>query len=155
MRPYLTRWTLFALCFVALLFVLAGCAHNTGTNPPAPPPANADHTITLTFQQNFADNPPCSATVTTSCINGFDEGYAAGAAQTQLHTDTAAICTGSTQPENCSTTFNAVVPLGPVVFYVTTTGVNASGAAVASSSAEAPAVNVALDPPAGVVASVQ
>jgi hypothetical protein len=130
-----------------LVVLLAGCPKSVAVNPPTPP-INADHSITLVFNQSFADNPPCSATVTTSCINGFQEGYVTGTTNTQLHTDTQAICGPSVAPPatNCSTTFNGVVPLGSVTFYVTTTGVDQNGAAISSkTSGLASPVAVGLD----------
>ncbi len=122
----------------ALLAALAcaGCAaQKTAVNPPAPAPANGDHSITLTWQQTFADSPACSSTVTASCISGFSEGYVSGSSQEQLHTDTTAVCTGSAQPETCTSTFNGVLPIGVVTFYVNTAYVDQNGAACSGAAA--------------------
>jgi hypothetical protein len=124
------------------------------TPPPVTPPAVdehkkplEDHSISLTWQQSFVNNNACSSTVTTSCISGFNEGYVVGASQTQtqLHTDAAAVCTGTTQPEICTSTFNGLVPIGNVIFYVATTYVDQNGAAGVTSAALSAPVAVSAD----------
>ena len=144
------------LATLFIMFALCGCPKSTPVTPPAPPPVGSvDHSITFTFNQTFADNPACTASIITSCINGFDEGYISGTStQNMLHSDSSAICTGSAQPEPCMTTFNGTVPLGPVVFYVITTGVNASGVAIVSTATMSSAVTVSVDPAAAVVVTV-
>lgn len=139
------------------LLLFAGCHKSTtAVTPPAPPPSNGDHTVTLAFSQTFADTPACSSTVTTSCINGFNEGYLNGTTEVQLHTDAASICTGSTQPETCNTSFTTTaLPVASVTFYVVTTGFNSAGTAVTTSSASSNAVNVALDPATNLTATVE
>ncbi|HZW05463.1 MAG TPA: hypothetical protein VFF58_01015 [Candidatus Nitrosotalea sp.] len=142
---------LFAL---ALLLSLAGCSGRKPIRPPAPPPI-VDHSIALTWNQSFVNNPACSTTVTTSCISGFREGYVVGTTQTQLHTDTSAVCTGTSQPLTCASTFNGILPLGNVIFYVLTVGVDQNGAVVTSASAAlSPGVPVALDGATNVNATV-
>lgn len=118
------------LFLLPLLVLLCGCPKSTVVTPPTTPPVSADHNITLTWSQTFADSPACSTTVTTSCISGFTEGFISGTAtQNTLHTDTSAICTGSSQPEACTSTFNGIIPMGAISFFVNTTYVDANGAA--------------------------
>jgi hypothetical protein len=113
-----------------------------------------DHSISMTWQQSFVNNNACSSTVTTSCISGFSEGYMVGTSQTQLHTDTAAVCSGTTQPENCASTFNGLIPIGNVVFYVATTFIDQNGAAGVTSAALSPPVPVSADKAVNVNATV-
>jgi len=145
------------LRFLPLLCVLlfAGCPKSPIVNPPGPAPV-ADHSIAFTWNQSFANNGACSTTVTTSCISGFNEGFITGTStQNQLHTDTAAVCTGTTQPETCASTFNGVLPIGNDVFYVATTYVNSSGTAGVTSAALSPAVAVGADASTNVTVTVQ
>lgn len=140
-----------------LCLLFAGCsAHQVAVNPPGNPP-NADHTIKLDWTQSFANNKACSATITTSCINGFQEGYMVGSTPTQMHADTTTtICSGSSDPLSCTTTFNGLLPLGQVNFYVITTGVDQNGAATFSTSTQtATPSNVTLDSAQNVKATVQ
>jgi hypothetical protein len=138
--------------FVLALF-LAGCASRPPA-PPPPPPLNLDHTISLTWSQSFANNSACSSSVTVSCISGFNEGYLQGATQVQLHTDTAAVCTGTTDPKNCASTFNGILPIGNVTFYVTTTFNDQNGVAGVTSAANSPGVPVIADKATNVNATV-
>jgi len=145
MRKYLA---VFAL-------LLAGCS---ATRIKAPSPEHEkliDHTIILTWNQSTVNNGFCSSTVTTSCISGFNEGYVVGTAQTQLHTDTSAVCSGTTQPLNCSSTFTGIIPIGADVFYVITTYVDQNGAAGQAAAALSPPVQVGADPSVNVKATVQ
>lgn len=124
---------------------LAGCA--------AAPPAHVtlpgqlvDHTITLKWNQSFVNNPGCSTSVTTSCISGFNEGYLdATGKQVQLHTDTAAVCAGTTQPEACSSVFNGLLPIGMVPAYVVTTYLDQAGAAGVTAAGVSPPMQVGAD----------
>lgn len=134
-----------AVAALLLFASLSGCTKKVPVQPPAPPPL-IDHSIILSWTQSFANNPPCSATLTTSCIAGFDEGYlAGGTTQTQLHQDAASVCTGQTQPEACTATFNATLPIGSIVFYVATTYKDQNGAAGVTSAAISAAVQVGAD----------
>ena len=142
---------LLALGSLLLALVFTGCAAG---HMGAPPPVNPDHAISITFAYNFADAPPCSASVTKSCINGFQEGYLQGASQVQLHTDTTAVCTGSSQPLSCTMNFNAVIPIGSLTFYVVATGLDQNGAATTSNPANSSPVQVGADAPANVNVTV-
>jgi hypothetical protein len=140
----------------ALVALLAGCAaKTTAVNPPAPPP-NADHTVTLAWQQNEADNVPCSSTVTTSCLAGYSEGTVNGSTFTSLHADTMAVCTGTAEPLPCTTVFQtAALPIGSVTFglvleYVNSAGTASSLAAVSTASP----TTIAADAPTGFTATV-
>jgi hypothetical protein len=132
---------------------MAGCGAKAPV-PPAPVP-QTDHSLTITWNQSFANNPACSATVTTSCITGFVEGYldAAGKA-VQLHTDTVAVCSGPTDPLSCTSTFNATFAMGQVTFYVATTYVDLNGSANTTSPGQSTPVLVGADPPANIKATV-
>lgn len=139
---------------LCLVVTLAGCAAQR-SKAPVPLPVNADHVITLTWSQSFANNVPCSSSVTKSCISGFLEGYLDTAgAQQQLHTDTAAVCAGSSDPQKCQSTFNGVLPIGDVTFYVVTTFADKNGAAGTTAAVTSPAVNVKADPATNVTATV-
>jgi len=152
---------------LVLLILLVGCHHQVVVQPPAA----ADHSITVNFNQSFANNGLCSTTVTTSCISGFDEGYVTGTLSTttvpapctstvttncanQLHTDTGAICSGSTQPEACTSTFSGILPIGSIVFYVVTTYVDQNGNAGETTPALSSAVPVVADTSTNVVVTV-
>jgi hypothetical protein len=134
--------------FIAVALLLSGCASAK------PPMSFEDHAVTLTWSQSFANNGICSTTVTTSCISGFNEGYVIGTTQTQLNTASPSACTGTTQPENCSSAFNAVLPIGNVVFYVATTYIDQNGTAGVTASALSPAVLVPADKPVNLGAVV-
>ena len=144
MRSKIPPTTSAALC-LTLIACLCGCTKQVAVQPPAPSPA-VDHSITMSWQQSFANNPPCSQTVAVSCISGFSEGYlAGGTTQTQLHADTAAVCSGSAQPELCTSTFNGVLPIGAIVFYVSTAYKDQNGAAGVTSAAVSAPVPVGAD----------
>lgn len=109
----------------------------------------------MNWQQSFANNGACSSTVTTSCISGFVEGYLdTTGKQVQLHTDTTAACTGTTQPESCTSTFNGLLPIGAVTFYVATTYANQSGSAGTTAAATSQPVTVAADTPVNITVTV-
>ncbi|MGH9770105.1 MAG: hypothetical protein ACRD4Q_00145 [Candidatus Acidiferrales bacterium] len=134
-----------AACCGFLCGALAGCRAKAPLPSPSPSPA-ADHSITLSWQQSFANNAACSATQTKSCISGFDEGYVdSSGADQQLHTDTAAVCAGSTQPESCTATFNNTLPIGNVTFYVKTMYEDQAGAAGETAAATSAPVAVGAD----------
>jgi hypothetical protein len=141
---------------ISLLSILlvSGCGHAPIPTLAPPPPGLKDHSVTLTWQQSFANNGACSSTVTVSCISGFYEGYMTGTTQTQLNTNTSAVCTGTVQPENCTATFNAVLPIGIVVFYVVTTYIDQNGVAGVTASATSVGVPVAADKPTGLTVTV-
>lgn len=141
---------------LALLF-LAGCSHSTAVNPPAPPPANADHSITLSWTQSEANNGACSSTVTTSCLSGYTEGYLSGTTKVSLHTDTMAVCTGSNSAAlACTSTFNGTLPIGSVTFYVVLNYADSNGNAQSLAAVTtATATQVAADAPTGLTAAVQ
>jgi hypothetical protein len=134
----------YSAIILALLLVACGSVQ---TKTPAPTRGLQDHAVSLSWQQSFANNGACSAAITTSCITGFNEGYLVGAAQTQLqiNTNSAAVCAGTIQPEACTANFNAVLPIGFVVFYVATTFVDQNGAAGVTAAAMSPGVQVAAD----------
>lgn len=139
-----------------LLMALVGCAAHVPVSSPTPAKKrNDDHSISFTWNQSFANNGACSATVTTSCISGFNEGYLSGATQVQLHSDTSGVCTGATQPEPCASTFNGVLPIGAVVFYVATTYVDQSGVAGVTAIATSSPVQVGADASTNVKVVVQ
>lgn len=139
----LTRAVLF--CILGGL-ALAGCAARVPAPAPGPAPI-VDHTIKINWLQSFVNNPACSSTVTTSCISGFNEGYIdTTGKQVQQHVDTAAACSGATQPEACATTYNGVLPIGAVTFYVATTYLDQAGAAGVTAAGLSAPTAVAADP---------
>lgn len=144
---------LVAMALVVALW-LTGCA---GQAPIAvnPPPISTDHTLIFAWHQSFTNNPPCSATLTTSCITGFNEGYLdATGKPVQLHTDTAAVCSGTTQPEACTSTFSATFAMGQITFYVETTFVDLTGAANVTARDLSTPVLVGADAATGVTVTV-
>ena len=142
-----------ALFSLSLVLALHGCAAHKPIAPP--PPADLDHSITMKWNQSFANNGACSGSVTTSCISGFNEGYLNGTTPVQLHNDVASVCTGSTQPEACTSTFNGVLPIGNIVFYVATTYVDQNGAAGVTAAANSAGTPVASDAAQNVTVTVQ
>lgn len=144
------------LLLLPLVVLLAGCTKTVAVNPPTPP-INPDHTVTLAWSQSEADSPVCSTTVTSSCLSGYSEGTVSGTTFTSLHTDTMAVCTGTTEPLPCATTFQtAALPIGSVTFGLVLNYVNASGTAssLAAIAAAAP-IAVAADAPTSLTATVQ
>jgi hypothetical protein len=132
---------------ILVTMFLVGCAGSVRpiqNHQPQSKPL-VDHSITLTWNQSTVNNGFCSSTVTTSCISGFNEGYVVGTTQTQLHTDLPAVCTGTTQPLNCASTFNGIIPIGNDVFYVVTTFVDQNGVAGLTVAALSPGVPVGAD----------
>lgn len=142
------------LSLLVLTLALAGCAAQRTPAPVPGPKPLVDHTIGLTWNQSTVNNGFCSSTVTTSCISGFNEGYLSGTTQVQLHTDTPAVCTGTTQPLNCTATFNGILPIGNVVFYVTTTYLDQAGAAGTTAAGTSAAVPVGADAATNVKATI-
>lgn len=124
------------------LLLLYGCPKATTVN--VPPPPNADWTVTINFTYDFTNFVPCSATVTSGCISGFTWGYMSGTSQVPLKTSPANVCSGTTQPENCTDVTNATVGIGNVVPFVTANGKDNSGNAVSSSPANGPGTTVAI-----------
>ena len=74
--------------------------------------------------------------------------------EVQLHTDTLSVCSGATQPESCTSTFNATLPIGDVAFYVVTTYNDQNGAAGATAAATSPAMSVGADKAQNVTATI-
>lgn len=143
-----------ALLVPLLALGLAGCAARLPPRIHVPPPA-LDHSLTIGWNQSFANNPACSSTVTTSCITGFVEGYLdATGKQVQLHTDLPTVCAGTTQPEACASTFNATFAMGQVTFYVATTFLDQAGSPNVTAAADSAPVLVGADPPSNVKATV-
>ncbi len=140
-----------------LLILLCGCPKSTVVNPPVPPPTNPDHSVTLKWNQSEADSPVCSATVTSSCLSGYSEGTVSGSTFTPLHTDTMAVCTGTTQPLSCTTTFNtAALPIGNVIFGLVLNYIDQNSAAQTVSAVTTPApTTVAADAPTSLTVTVQ
>ena len=152
----ITTLKLWSMGLILSLLLLTGCSASRQISAPQPSkyPKAEDHSITLTWDQSFANNNACSATVTVSCISGFNEGYLQGATQVQLHVDTTAVCTGTTQPEACASTFNGLLPIGNVTFYVVTTYVDQNGVAGVTVPALSAPVAVGADPATAVGAHI-
>jgi hypothetical protein len=143
-----------ALPLLILAVILSGCAAHAPVPGPTPRPT-ADHTIELTWNQSFANNPACSTSVTVSCISGFNLGYLDTAGnQVQLHQDAPAVCTGTVDPRACASTFNGTLPIGSVVFYCVTTFKDQNGADGVTARATSPAVQVGADPATNVKATI-
>ena len=149
---------LLSMALISSLLGLTGCQSSVRpiqNNQPLHPKLE-DHSISLTWNQSTVNNGFCSSTVLVSCISGFNEGYISGTAtQNQLHNDLPAVCSGTNQPLNCTSTFNGVLPIGNVVFYVVTTFVDQNGVAGLTTAALSPAVLVSADPAQNVKAVVQ
>lgn len=143
-KRWSTALTLALTCL--LLLTVSGCSSHRPIQPDRKPKPNLDHSITGTWNQSFANNGACSTTVTTSCISGFNIGYLSGATQVQLHNDAASVCTGTTQPESCTSTFNGLLPIGSITFYVATTFVDQNGVAGVTPIATSAPVQVGADP---------
>jgi len=138
------------------VLLLAGCTKTVAVNPPAPTPV-VDHTITLSWSQSEADSPVCSATITRSCLSGYSEGTVSGTTFTSLHTDAMTVCTGTTQPESCTTTFNSsALAIGSVTFGLVLDYIDQNGAAqVLPAVTTATPTTVAADAPTSLVATVK
>ena len=118
------------LLLACLLLCLTGCKA-TVTTPPTSP--QKDWAISWGFSYNFTNYAVCSASVTTGCISGFTLGYQNGATFVPLTTVTTTACAGTTQPETCTGTFNAQLPIGTMTGAVEANYLNNAG--VASESA--------------------
>ena len=136
---------------VAVL-LLAGCAAKPPVTPPPPPPVK-DWTITVTFNYDFTNFVPCSATVTKGCITGFTWGYLQSGASIPLKTSAVTVCTGVTQPETCTDVTNSTLGIGPITYYAIANGIDNNGAAVSSTPGTSPVDNVTLIAPANVNAT--
>ncbi len=142
------------LCIVAL--AIAGCAaQKSAGNSPADPPTANDWTVTATWQENFTNFVPCSSTVTKGCVSGFTWGYLQGSTQVPLKTSAADVCAGSTQPETCTDTTNALLGIGAVTFYIVANYVDNSGNSGSTSADQSSQQNVSLVAPAGLTVGWQ
>lgn len=126
------------LAFFSALFLVGCTKHVTPTPPPS-----IDWTITGTWNYDFTNFVPCSATVTKGCISGFSWGYLQGSTQVVLKTSPASVCTGTTQPQTCTDSANSLLGIGAVSFFIVTNGVDNAGNAV-TASATGNTVTVAL-----------
>lgn len=119
--------------------MLAGCSTQPVhiTTPP-PPPTTVDFPVTVTWQYDFTNFFPCSTTVTKGCINTFSVGYQSGSMQVVLNTAPVTACTGTTQPESCTTSFNTKLPVSPspgLTWSVVTNFLDVNGNAGSTSAA--------------------
>jgi hypothetical protein len=134
---YRSSWRallLLLLCGICLASAgLGGCVHSAPVTPPAPPPTK-DWTITATWNYDFTNFKPCSATLTSGCISGFTWGYMLGTTQVAIKTSAPSVCTGSTQPETCTDTGNSTLGIGTVTMYCVADYVDNSGNAGATAS---------------------
>lgn len=151
----LTTSKLLSMGLILSLLTMTGCSVQKSPSPNKHPKPIVDHTISFTFNQSTVNNGFCSSTVTTSCISGFNEGYVQGTLQVQLHTDLPAICTGTTQPLACASTFNGLLPIGSITFYVATTFLDQNGVAGVTAAALSAPVQVGADPATNVKVMVQ
>ena len=153
----LTTSKLLSMALTFSLLLLTGCAGSVIPIKNVVPQNKplVDHSITGTWNQSTVNNGFCSSTVTTSCISGFNEGYLQGTTQVQLHNDTTAVCSGTTQPLNCASTFNGILPIGSITFYVVTTYVDQNGLAGVTAAALSAPVPVGADPATNVNFSVK
>jgi hypothetical protein len=117
-----------SLAVVLLLAVLAGCAARPAPPPPPPPPTSQDWTVTIRWDFDFTNYPPCTAARTTSCVTSFTWGYEVGTAQTPLHTLPVSP-TASGALTGITDTANSLLPLGVVRFFCAANFVDQAGAA--------------------------
>lgn len=137
-----------------LLLLLVGCGGaNVVTS--TPPPVNADWTITLSFNYDFTNYVPCSASVTKGCISTFTWGYMQGTTQMPLKTSPASVCAGATQPEACIDTANSTLGIGSVVPYAIANGFDNSGNAISSTTANGPGTTVPIGVPGAVAMTIK
>lgn len=147
-------WAAVMLCCGFLVGALAGCKAKAPV-PTPPPAANADHSITLNWQQSFANNPPCSTSLTTSCIVGFGAGYLDPAGkQQQFTTQTTAACTIANNVGTCTATVNATLPIGLVTFWIVTQYNDQNGAAGETKADLSAAVAVGADSATGYAVTI-
>lgn len=127
------------------LMFLAGCAHQPVT-PPTPPPTNLDYTITATWNYDFTNTVPCSASVTKGCISSYSVIYANPAGTTKVTLASAPVtsCSGTKQPEACSFVFNSQLPVAPngLVWSVVTNFIDVNGTNGSTSGATGNTTNV-------------
>jgi hypothetical protein len=145
--------TLRVLAGISVLAVgLSGCP-NVSTNPPAPP--NPDWKITASWQYDFSNFVPCSASITKGCVNSFTWGYVQGGALVPLKTSSISVCSGATQPQTCTDTVNSTLGIGAYNIYVVANGVDNTGAGVSSIQANSPPYSTTLTAPVNLSAIVQ
>lgn len=125
-----------------VLAALSGCAAHPAPTPVPPSPIK-DWTITPTWNYDFTNFVPCSATVTKGCVSGFTWGYLQGSTQIPLKTSPASVCSGATQPEVCTDTANALLGIGNVTPYVVANFVDNNGVANATAMDQGPLDTVA------------
>ena len=157
----------FGLIGLAILaIVLAGCPSNAPapTPPPTPTPP-VDWTIDANWQFQFTNFPPCSGTVTKSCVSGFSWGFIESGVQLAPVKTTAiasfAACPATLpsppdltcqQPANSQgfTTLvdvgNSLLPVGGTgaTIYVIVNGFDQNGVAAQSPAATGNTVTLAL-----------
>jgi hypothetical protein len=136
------RLTRLLTCLVCLL-AFCGCASSPRPTP-VPPPPNRDWSITATWNFDFTNFVPCSATITRGCVSSFLWGYMQGGTPVLLKTSLPAVCTGTTQPETCTDTTNATLGIGPVTPYIFAAGIDNNGNTVPSVTINGPVVTVTL-----------
>lgn len=159
--------TLAALCLSLLL--LSGCPKATAPVPPPITTPNPDFTITGSWQYDFTNFVPCSATVTTGCISGFTWGYINGTTLVPIATmaEPVPACSASvtancqsvsgTQPQTFKFQGNSQLAIGSVNFYVVVNSITTTGAAQVSAADQtaSPSTIAAGIPAALTVSSIQ
>ena len=92
-------------------------------------------TLSLKWTYDYVANPACSATVTRSCVTGFEYG-------TTPDGGTTLVKIGQFSTAATIQSFTQAFPYGPVMFYMRTMAVDSNGATVYSLVSLAPTINI-------------
>jgi hypothetical protein len=119
-----------------IILIMWGCAAKVpATTNTAELNKNKDWSITVTWNYDFTNYVLCSATVTKGCISGFTWGYIQGGVSIPIKTSAPSVCTGTTQPEICGDSGNALLGIGPATPYVVANYIDNNGNTLSSSQA--------------------
>ena len=113
--------------------------------------------ITLTWTYNYSVDPPCSTTVTTNCVSGFEYGTTPDSGKTLVKIGIAPNATpaaGSTST-SLSVQFTQGPPYGAVVYYARTSGLDVNGNVIYSTPALASSVQVTPTAPTNLTVTVK
>ena len=156
--PYCTRAAgLKALVLTAALLLSSACAHRV--TPPVPSPVNKDYTITATWNYDFTNIVPCSASVAKGCISSYSIIYSSPSGSTKVTLSTAPVtsCSGTKQLESCSFVFNSQLPVAPngLVWTVVTNFIDVNGTNGSTSGATGNTTDVVAGEASSVVVGLQ